>query len=101
MYTTRSFSGYDVWLNNIRGNTYSKNHTKYDSCVSCGDFWEFRYLEIGVDFNLSPYIHPTYTQDPSALFSSAQAETVPLDHDAQLFLQKYFTMLVISPNQFL
>ncbi len=39
----RFFSGYDVWLNNIRGNTYSKNHSTYDSCVSCSSFWEFRW----------------------------------------------------------
>lgn len=33
--------GYDVWLGNVRGNRYSRNHL--DWTVSEPDFWMFRY----------------------------------------------------------
>lgn len=39
-------SGYDVWMGNARGNTYSKNHTKH-SDMSNKDFWYFSWHEIG------------------------------------------------------
>ena len=33
--------GYDVWMANTRGNTYSKNHTSLNSCPTCSEFWDF------------------------------------------------------------
>ena len=39
--------GYDVWMGNTRGNTYSKNHTILDTCSSCRDFWNFGWQEAG------------------------------------------------------
>ena len=38
--------GYDVWLGNVRGNRYSRNHL--DWTVSEPDFWMFSWHEIGV-----------------------------------------------------
>ena len=37
-------SGYDVWLANARGNTYSQNHTFLDP-VSDPDFWDFTFAD--------------------------------------------------------
>lgn len=37
--------GYDVWLGNVRGNTYSKNHISLSP--SSSDFWDFSWNEIG------------------------------------------------------
>lgn len=34
--------GYDVWLGNARGNTYSRNHTKWNPDVDKKEFWDFR-----------------------------------------------------------
>ena len=39
--------GYDVWMGNTRGNTYSKNHIHLDPCFSCPDFWDFGWHEAG------------------------------------------------------
>ena len=33
-------AGFDVWLGNVRGNTYSRAHMKYKP--SDAEFWEWR-----------------------------------------------------------
>lgn len=35
-------AGFDVWLGNVRGNTYSRKHVIYDPDKD-KKFWEFRY----------------------------------------------------------
>ncbi|XP_030383308.1 lipase 3-like isoform X2 [Scaptodrosophila lebanonensis] len=37
--------GYDVWMANVRGNTYSRHHKKYST--SHGKFWDFTFHEMG------------------------------------------------------
>lgn len=41
-----SDAGYDVWLGNARGNSWSRNHTKLDPDEK--NFWNFSFHEIGV-----------------------------------------------------
>ncbi|XP_076273451.1 lipase 1-like isoform X2 [Rhynchophorus ferrugineus] len=41
-------AGYDVWLGNNRGNTYSRNHTAWDADRDKERFFNYSYHEIGV-----------------------------------------------------
>ena len=45
---TISIIGYDVWMGNTRGNSYSRNHVSFDSCSNCPEFWNFGFDESGV-----------------------------------------------------
>lgn len=38
-----SDEGYDVWMGNARGNTFSKRHITLDPKKDARKFWEFRY----------------------------------------------------------
>lgn len=62
--------GYDVWMGNARGNTYSKKHIKYTPKEN--KFWEFTWHEIGI------YDLPTMVD--YALEQSGQKETYYIGH---------------------
>lgn len=34
-------SGYDVWLANVRGNTYSRENLKFDEFRNKKEYWDF------------------------------------------------------------
>lgn len=38
--------GFDIWLANVRGNTFSRNHTTLDP--DGAEFWKFSWHEIGI-----------------------------------------------------
>jgi len=42
--------GFDVWMGNSRGNSYSRNHTFLDVCsgANCKEFWDFGWHEGGL-----------------------------------------------------
>ena len=40
-------AGYDVWLGNSRGNTYSRAHEEYDPDRNEKKFWNFSWFEMG------------------------------------------------------
>ncbi|XP_025420148.1 lipase 3-like [Sipha flava] len=42
-----SDAGYDVWLTNSRGNTYSRNHIFLDPAKEPQKFWDFSWHEMG------------------------------------------------------
>jgi hypothetical protein len=42
-------NGFDVWLGNNRGNSFSRSHQKLDPNTN-NKFWEFSFVELG-DFD--------------------------------------------------
>ncbi|XP_022912357.1 lipase 3-like [Onthophagus taurus] len=69
--------GYDVWMPNARGTTYSKKHTTLDPDEDKKDFWDFSWHEIGsIDVATSiDYILETTGQDSLYHIGHSQGTT--------------------------
>eukprot|EP00644_Phytophthora_capsici_P004554 jgi/Phyca11/7395/fgenesh1_pm.PHYCAscaffold_19_\ len=68
-------AGYDVWLGNNRGNTYSTNHVKYTTEDDA--FWDFSWEDMG-RFDLPAmlnYVRSTSNQDTVALVGHSEGTT--------------------------
>jgi pimeloyl-ACP methyl ester carboxylesterase len=45
---TLANEGYDVWLGNTRGNTFSKKHERLDESDDENEFWDFSWEKAGI-----------------------------------------------------
>ena len=41
--------GYDVWVTNMRGSTYSTGHSRLDSSKHIEEYWSFSQIDKGFD----------------------------------------------------
>ena len=41
--------GYDVWMMNIRGTSYSRKHLKLEDCINCDKYWNFTHHESALE----------------------------------------------------
>lgn len=90
--------GYDVWLTNSRGNTFSRNHTKYKPFLDA-KFWDFTFNEMGeydVIANIQHIVAATqqksltfiaWSQGSTQMFVAAQGKhKAYLDDHVNLFV---------------
>jgi len=79
-------AGYDVWMGNSRGNSYSKNHTTLQPCstAECKEFWKFGWDEgglydvtSGVDYVLEHTGSDTHSVVTITITSKLSASTSP------------------------
>ncbi|XP_001356046.3 lipase 3-like isoform X1 [Drosophila pseudoobscura] len=95
--------GYDVWMANVRGNTYSRNHVKYSTRHA--KFWDFTFHEMGkhdipstIDFVLNntgfSQLHYIGHSQGSVVFWIMASERPE-------YMEKIFFMQALAPVAFL
>ncbi|XP_014208906.1 lipase 3-like [Copidosoma floridanum] len=102
-------AGYDVWLGNIRGNTYSRSHVKLSPDYD-GEFWNFSFHEIAL-FDIPATIDYILkeTQQPSLIYvghsmggtiSNVLLSTKPeYNEKIKLVINLATTVTWLSPHQ--
>ncbi|KAK5647420.1 hypothetical protein RI129_002312 [Pyrocoelia pectoralis] len=70
--------GYDVWMPNVRGTRYSRNHTALDPDKDAKKFWNFSWHEIAVDDvpSMIDYVIETVKQQQIFYIGHSQGTTV-------------------------
>lgn len=95
--------GYDVWLPNARGTTYSKRHLHMDSSNS--SFWNFSWHEIGY-YDLSAvvdYVREATGQQQVHFVAHSQGATVffVLLSERPEYNEKFASVSLLAPVAFL
>ncbi|XP_039954266.1 lipase 3 [Bactrocera tryoni] len=95
--------GYDVWLANARGTTYSKRHSHMDSSNS--SFWNFSWHEIGY-YDLPAivdYVRTTTGQQQVHFVAHSQGSTVffVLLSERPEYNEKFASASLLAPVAFL
>jgi len=92
-------AGYDVWMNNFRGNTYSKNHESMSS--SNFNFWKFSWDEMGqydlpatIDYALNATGQPALRV---VGFSMGTTTTMVLLSEKPEYNQKIISAALMAP----
>jgi len=95
--------GYDVWMANVRGNTYSKRHVRYSAEDS--DFWNFSFHEMGI-FDLPAIIDFILMQSGFGqlhYIGHSQGSTIfwILASERPEYMEKIVMMQALAPVAFL
>jgi elongation factor G len=74
-------AGYDVWLGNSRGNTYSCKHVKYDPWRNEAKFWDFDWMDMGqYDIPASLDYITSLTGQPKVAYRETITKKIEIDY---------------------